>query len=102
MDPLRCKTPARVRRELWVTLRAYNLSRKVIATAAAPHHRQPRQRGFPLACQSILAAWMLRATGACRNVAALWRLALARLAANPVANRPGRSEPRALKRRRPR
>ena len=100
LDHLRCKTPAMVRRELWVTLLAYNLIRKVIATAAALHHRQPRQVGFTLACQTILASWMLLATGTCRNVSDLWRLALARIAANQVANRPGRIEPRVLKRRR--
>lgn len=43
LDRVRCKTPAMVRRELWVTLLAYNLIRKVIATAAAVHQKQPRQ-----------------------------------------------------------
>ena len=43
---------------------------------------------------------MLLATGACRDVRELWRLALERIAANEVANRPGRIEPRMLKRRR--
>ena len=96
-----------VRRELWVTLLAYNLVRKLIATAAAVHGKQPRQLGFTLACQTIpsrlragLSSWMLLATGACRDVRQLWRLALERIAANEVANRPGRIEPRMLKRRR--
>jgi len=100
LDHVRCKTPEMVRRELWVTLLAYNLIRKVIATAAAAHHKQPRQLGFTLACQSILASWMLLATGACPNAPALHQLLLARIAANEVANRPGRIEPRVLKRRR--
>jgi len=43
---------------------------------------------------------MLLATGACRDVQQLWRLALGRIAANQVANRPGRIEPRMIKRRR--
>lgn len=100
LDHARCKTPAMVLRQLWVTLLAYNLIRKVIATAAALHGRQPRQLGFTLACQTILSSWMLLATGACRDTGELWRLALARIAANPVADRPGRIEPRVLKRRR--
>jgi hypothetical protein len=100
LDHLRCKTPAMVRRELWVTLLAYNLVRKLIATAAAVHGKQPRQLGFTLACQTILSSWMLLATGVCRNVQQLWRMALERIAANEVANRPGRIEPRVLKRRR--
>ena len=100
LDHVRCKTPDMVRRELWVTLLAYNLVRKLIATAAAVHAKPPRQLGFTLACQTILSSWMLLATGACRDVRQLWRLALERIAANEVANRPGRIEPRMLKRRR--
>jgi hypothetical protein len=100
LDHLRCKSPEMVQRELWVTLLAYNLIRKVIATAAAVHHRQPRQIGFTLACQTILSSWMLVATDACRDEDQLWQLALKRIAANQVANRPGRLEPRVLKRRR--
>ena len=100
LDHVRCKTPDMVRRELWVTLLAYNLVRKLIATAAAVHAKQPRQLGFTLACQTILSSWILLATGACRDVRQLRRLALERIAANEVANRPGRIEPRMLKRRR--
>lgn len=102
LDHVRCKTPDMVRRELWVTLLGYNLIRKLIATAAAVHAKQPRQLGFTLACQTILSSWMLLATGACRDERKLWHLALKRIAANEVANRPGRIEPRMLKRRRQR
>ncbi len=100
LDHVRCKTPEMVRRELWVTLLAYNLIRKVIATAAAVHKKQPRHLGFTLACQSLLASWMLLATGVCPAPQTLYHLLLARIAANEVANRPGRIEPRVLKRRR--
>ena len=67
LDHVRCKTPDMVRRELWVTLLAYNLVRKLIATAAAVHGKRPRQLGFTLACQTILSSWMLLATGSCRE-----------------------------------
>jgi putative transposase len=100
LDHVRCKSPEMVRRELWVTLLAYNLIRKVIATAAAVHKKPPRHLGFTLACQSILASWMLFSTGSCRDCHALRTMILARIAANEVANRPGRIEPRVLKRRR--
>ena len=100
LDHVRCKTPHGVRRELWVLLLAYTLVRKLIATAAVVHGQQPRQLGFTLACQTILSSWMLLATGACRDARQLWRLALERIAANEVANRPGRIEPRMIKRRR--
>lgn len=100
LDHVRCKTPAMVRRELWVTLLAYNLIRKVIATSAAMHQKRPRHIGFTLACQSLLASWMILATGSCRDSRALYATLLARIAAHEVANRPGRIEPRVLKRRR--
>jgi putative transposase len=98
LDHVRCKTPAMVRRELWVTLLAYNLIRKLMVTAAAVHGKQPRQLGFTLACQTVLSSWMLLATGTCRDVKQLWSQALERIAANEVANRPGRIEPRVIKR----
>lgn len=100
LDHVRCKTPEMVRRELWVTLLAYNLIRKVIATSAAVHKKQPRQLGFTLACQSILASWMLLSTGSCGDSRAMYHMMLAHIAANEVADRPGRIEPRVLKRRR--
>jgi len=98
LDHVRCKTPPMVLREVWVTLLAYNLVRKVIATSAAVHEKRPRQLGFTLACQSILAARMLLATGACRDRRQLLAAALDRIARNEVANRPGRVEPRVLNR----
>jgi hypothetical protein len=100
LDHVRCKTPEMVRRELWVTLLAYNLIRKVIVTSAAIHGKQPRRLGFTLACQTVLASWMLLSTGSCSNARAMYTTTLAHIAANEVANRPGRIEPRVLKRRR--
>lgn len=100
LDHLRCKTPEMVRRELWVTLLAYNLIRKVIAASASIHDRQPRSLGFTRACQQILASWMLWSTGLVRNAQAMHAMMLAQIASNEVANRPGRIEPRVLKRRR--
>jgi len=100
LDHVRCKTPDMVRRELWVTLLAYNLIRTVIATAAAVHGKQPRRLGFALACQTILASWMLRSTGSCSDAGAMYARMLAHIATNEVANRSGRIEPRVLKRRR--
>lgn len=55
---------------------------------------------FTLACQSILASWMLFSTGACHDSRAMYNTILAHIAANEMANRPGRIEPRVLKRRR--
>jgi len=100
LDHVACKSPAMVRRHLAVTWLAYNLIRKVLATAAAEHQRLPRQLGFTLACQELLASWMLVSCGVCRDLPGHWTHLLARIAANTVADRPGRFEPRVLKRRR--
>jgi hypothetical protein len=100
VDHMRCKSPQMVRVELWVKLLAYNLIRKVIATAALAHGKQPRQLGFTRTCQSILSSWMLTATGAIHDAQTWWTVMLEQIANNEVANRPGRIEPRVLKRRR--
>ena len=100
LDHLRCKSPEMVSREVWVTLLAYNLIRKLIATAAVVHDKQPRRLGFTRACQTVLASWILFSTESCADAAAMQAHLLAFIAANDVANRPGRIEPRVLKRRR--
>ena len=100
LDHVRCKSPEMVHRELWVTLLAYNLIRKLIATSAVVHRKQPRRLGFTLACQTVLASWMLVSTGSCAHSTAMYATLLTYIADNEVANRPGRIEPRVLKRRR--
>jgi len=77
-----------------------NLIRKRISPSAAVHGKQPRRLGFTLACQSVLSSWMLVSTRSCFNTPAVYATMLAHIAANEVANRPGRIEPRVLKRRR--
>ena len=100
LDHARCKSPEMVRKELWMTLLAYNLIRTTAAAAALLHDKQPRQISFTGTCQHVLAAWMLLSTGMCANVDLICRTMLARIATSQVADRPGRIEPRVLKRRR--
>ena len=102
LDHLRCKSPAMVRREFWTTLLAYNLIRTTAAAAATLHDRQPRQISFTGTCQYVLASWMLLSCRAPdpRSMEEYCREMLARIAECEVANRPGRLEPRVLKRRR--
>jgi putative transposase len=99
---VRCKSPEMVRRELRTTLLAYNLVRTTAANAASLHGRQPRQISFTGTCQYVLSSWQLISCGTltadqfrehCLGL-------LAQIAACEVANRPGRLEPRVLKRRR--
>lgn len=99
MDVLRCKTPEMVRKELGMHLLAYNLIRTVLAESAAEHEVPPRSLSFTGALQALNA---FRSTAVLASAADLPRLyhdLLKIIAAYPVRNRPGRVEPRAVKRR---
>ena len=102
LDHVRCKSPEMVRRELWTTLLAYNLIRTTAASAASLHNKQPRQISFTGACQYVLSSWMLFATGLIDPSRALvhCRTLLWQISRCEVTNRPGRIEPRVIKRRR--
>ena len=102
LEHLRCKSPEMVRRELWTTLLGYNLVRTTAAAAALLHDKKPRQISFTGACQYVLASWTLLSLDqvAPENLAAHCRTMLDRIAGCAVGNRPGRIEPRVLKRRR--
>ena len=54
MDVLRCKTPAMVRKEIGMTLAAYNVIRALMVRAAREHDRVPRRLSFKGALQSLL------------------------------------------------
>jgi putative transposase len=102
LDHARCKSPEMVRNELWTTLLGYNLIRTTAAAAALLHGRQPRQISFTGTCQHLLQSWMLLSANVLTPEAALrlCQTLLERISRVIVANRPGRIEPRALKRRR--
>lgn len=97
---VRCKSPEMVHREMWATLLAYNLIRATIAGAAVLHDRQPRQISFTSACQYVLASWMMTSSGSIADMRNHCLQLLAQIASCEVANRPGRLEPRVIKRRR--
>ena len=72
------------------------------AGATALHHgKQPRQISFTGTCQYVLASWMLHARGGISAPELLDHCltALRHIATCEVGNRPGRLEPRVLKRR---
>jgi len=98
LDHLRCKTPAMVRAEFWTTLLAYNLIRRVICTAAVRHGKAPRRISFTRTCATILAAWSTLSLGYYHPKA--MKILLEQIASLEVPDRPGRIEPRVLKRRR--
>jgi hypothetical protein len=98
MDILRCKSPAMVVKEFWTYLLAYNLIRTVMAQTAKEYGVLPRQLSFTAAVQALnaLAPW-LESLGTDRQAGLefLWNF----LASHQVMDRPGRQEPRKVKRR---
>jgi len=102
LSHVRCKSPRMVGREVWTTLLAYNLIRATAAGAALLHDKQPRQVSFTATCQYVLSSWMQLSCGLIEPSALknYLRGMLRQIAHGEVANRPGRLEPRVLKRRR--
>ena len=99
---VRCKSPEMVHREVWTTILGYNLIRTTAAGAALVHGKQPRQISFTSTCQYVLASWMQLSCGLLdeSTLEDYLLIMLKHIAACEVANRPGRLEPRVLKRRR--
>jgi hypothetical protein len=96
MEQLRCKTPERAIKELWVYLLAYNLIRLLMAQAALLADQSPRQLSFKHTVQ-IWLSWQQRG-GSTHDAVSIHAL-LVLIAEPRVGLRPGRVEPRALKRR---
>lgn len=99
MDVLRCKTPPMVRKEIWTCLLAYNLIRRTLLQAAQQSGHTPRQLSFSAAVQAIAASWQVIVLSSDSMAARLAQAELENLADHLVGNRPGRVEPRAVKRR---
>lgn len=99
---VRCKSPEMVRKELWMSILAYNLVRTTAAAAAVLHDKQPRQISFTGTCQYVLSVWQIFSCVQlpARQLDDNCRLLLQHISACEVADRPGRIEPRVLKRRR--
>jgi hypothetical protein len=99
LSVLRCKTPAMVRKEIWMRLLAYNLVRATMAVAAEQAGMEPREVSFAGAVQTINAFVPVLELADARDVGRLWRILLRAIARHRVGNRPDRYEPRAVKRR---
>ena len=107
MDVLRCKTPEMVRKEIWTGLLAYNLIRQIMAQSALGSPTRltdgsgicPRQLSFSAALQCIGANWMVMLLSDDELAVHLIEVTWENLRGQLVGNRPGRTEPRAVKRR---
>jgi hypothetical protein len=99
MRRLRCRTPAMVRKELWVYLLAYNLIRVRMAQAAATHGPAPRDLSFTAAKTHIHNFEIHMNTASKSTCNRLEEELLKAIASSRVEKRPGRKEPRAVKKR---
>ena len=99
MDVLRCKTPEMVRKEMWTCLLAYNLIRQTLLQSAQQVGVSPRGLSFTAAVQSVAASWLVIVLSDHARAALLIDAASVNLAKHVVGHRPGRIEPRAVKRR---
>ncbi len=96
MELLSCRTPAMSEKEIWVYLLAYNLIRLLMAQAASLADIMPRQLSFKHTLQLWNTWRQARAGDDCDSqLVTLFIL----IAQQRVGNRPGRIEPRAIKRR---
>ncbi len=95
MGILSCKTPDMVLKEIWVYLLAYNLIRLLMAQSAFVANLMPRDISFKH-CLQLWLLWSQQVdTSDEQQLYGLFRL----MAQQRVGNRPGRIEPRAVKRR---
>jgi len=99
MDHLSCKSPEMVRKELWTYLLAYNLVRGVMAQSASVASVTPNSLSFTSAMRTLSSFAEVLSVGSEvereDSLNRLWRA----VATHRVGNRPGRVEPRAVKKR---
>jgi Transposase DDE domain len=91
MQMLRCKSPAMAVKEVWIYLLAYNLIRRVMLRSALNAGIEPISLSFKHALQLCIAFGMRFSMDA--------QAVLPLIAQRRVGKRPGRAEPRAVKRR---
>jgi hypothetical protein len=99
MDVLRCLSPEMIRKEVWAHLLAYNLIRTVMAQAAEAGGFTPRELSFKATLQTMAAFAERLLDAEAVTAAELHTWLLLAIGAHQVGDRPGRSEPRARKRR---
>ena len=99
MDILRCKTPEMVEKEIAAHLLAYNLVRAVMAQAVASANILLRQLSFKAVLQLLNAFEMNLRHCPRQHLARRHASLIAGIASCRLPHRPGRVEPRVVKRR---
>ncbi len=99
MEMLSCKTPDMIHKEIWANILAYNLICRVMCQAAILSGQMPRQISFKGTIQTLEEFRNIWLYGNKTNTGEIYRKFLEAIAKMKVANRPGRIEPRLIKRR---
>lgn len=95
METLSCKTPEMNEKEMWVYFLAYNLIRLLMCQSAFLADLLPRQISF----KHTLQLWLAWSQQGAYDHPEIERQLLVLIAQQRVGNRPGRIEPRVVKRR---
>jgi putative transposase len=99
MDMLSSKTPEMVRKEIWMTLLAYNVVRALMVKASLAHQGDPRRLSFKGALQTVQEFGPALRGASAEERPWLWRVVWSSIADDEEGYRPDRVEPRARKRR---
>ncbi len=99
MDFLSCKTPEMVRKEIGIHFLAYNFIRIIIGMACAKHNALPWKISFKGTVQLVHSFIPHFLNSSEEKNKMLYTEMLKLIVQNKVGNRPGRVEPRAVKRR---
>jgi len=97
-DVLRSQTPQGIRKEIIARLLAVNIVHLIILEAAEQHQIDPVRISFVHALRAILVFAPALAMEPPWKLPDIYRAMLAEIAANTVPQRPGRNEPRAVRR----
>jgi hypothetical protein len=99
MAHLSCESPEMIRKEIWTYILAYNLLRWHMARAADTYAVEPRTLSFNNARQAIQTFTLSVLGVSAAQAEDLYEGTLHVIASHRVAKRPGRIEPRRVKRR---
>lgn len=100
MDMLSCKTPEMVRKEIGIHFLAYNFIRTIIAEACGKHEAIPNRVSFKGTVQLINETMPHFLNSDADRNQRMYAELLKQIVKNKIGNRPGRIEPRVVKRRR--
>jgi Transposase DDE domain len=103
MEKLKCRTPAMVKKEMAIFLMTHNLLRWVMLQAAEMGNQTVERISFKGTIdqlrQRLIGMVQVRGRNAPRKRRRMWADMLLCIAGSPVPERPGRIEPRAVKKR---